>query len=458
MNFYQRIPKSLLCLSLLVIGCGCSKDENGGGTDDGVTDDEPGEELFTGAIDWVKNYGGSSEDDVSAMIEVPGGYVMAGYTSSTDGDISDKTTTDADYWVFKTDTNGHLLWSKTYGGTLDDRATKIIPTTDGGLAVLGYARSTDGDVSGNHGFYDFWFAKLDTSGNLMWQKCYGYSGHDQGHSLVQTSDGGYLLVGFIDYDGRSAGSTHTYQPNHGVGEFWAIKIDADGNEIWNQYYGGTNNDRAYDVVETADGGFLMVGNSESDDFDITDPKGSYDFWAVRINAQGTMLWQKNYGGSGIEIAYGIHKTTGGNYYIIGDSRSSDGQITHPRGNADIWLIKISDSGNLLWQKNFGGSQFDTSRTLLEKNDNSLVIIGSSRSSDGDLNHNYGESDFWLVIADASGSITFEKNYGGSQLDFAYTGLISSEGNILMAGSSQSNDGDIQNNKGGKDVVLIKLKK
>jgi hypothetical protein len=202
----------------------------------------------------------------------------------------------------------------------------------------------------------------------------------------------------------------------------------------------------------------MVGNSESDDFDITDPKGSYDFWAVKINANGVMLWQKNYGGTGIEIAYGLIKSHDGNYYVIGDTRSSDIDVTNPKGNADIWLLKITGTGSLLWQKNFGGSMFDTSRTIIQRNDNSLVIIGSSRSSDKDVGDNYGESDFWVLIADASGNMTFEKNYGGSSLDFAYTGLVSSAGNIVMAGSSESSDGDIPNNKGSKDVVLIKLKK
>src|SRR5690606_362188 len=146
------------------------------------------------------------------------------------------------------------------------------------------------------------------------------------------------------------------------------------------------------------GGYIMVGNSESNDFDITDPKGSYDFWAVKINAIGEMLWQKNYGGSGIEIAYGISKTQDGNYLVIGDSRSTDQDVTNPKGNADIWLIKISDSGNLLWQKSYGGSQFDTGKTIIEQ-DSNLIIIGSSRSSDHDVGNNYGQSDFWLVLSD-----------------------------------------------------------
>ena len=446
---------SWLLFSLLSIATSCNKDDN---SSEPIDDDTP-ISGFTGAIEWIKNYGGSLEDDVVSIVETPdGGFVLAGFTMSLDGDITDKTTNDADYWIFKINASNQLVWSKTYGGSADDRATKIINTSEGGFAVLGYSRSNDGDVTENSGFYDYWLLKLDNSGNLQWNKCYGFEGHDQGNTLMQTADGGYLLAGFIDYDYYIPLAPFNKNSRHGVGEYWAVKTDNSGDVEWEQYYGGTNNDRAFGVVQTNDGGYLMVGNSESDDFDITHPKGSYDYWAVKINSVGEMQWQKNYGGSGIEIAYGIIKTNDSNYLIIGDSRSSDQDVTNPKGNADIWLLKITDNGTLLWQKSYGGSQFDTSRTILEKDDNNLIIIGSSRSSDVDLTDNYGESDFWLVITDPSGNITFQKNYGGSNLDFGNTGLLSSSGNIILAGSSQSNDGDVQNNKGSKDVLIIKLEK
>src|SRR5690606_27044482 len=182
---------------------------------------------------------------------------------------------------------------------------------------LGYTRSTDGDISFNNGFYDFWLIKLDASGNLIWEKTYGYSGNDQGQAILQTTDGGYFLTGFMDFDGRTLNEPLNQKSGnrHGVGEFWAIKTDVSGNENWNQYYSGTDNDRAYDVIQTPDGGYIMVGNSESTDFDITNPKGSYDFWVVKIGATGNLQWQQNYGGSGIEIAYSISKTMDGNYLV-----------------------------------------------------------------------------------------------------------------------------------------------
>lgn len=446
----QNIVLTFLVFNLII---SCKSD------DDLVnTDDDPSQ--FSGEIEWVKTYGGSREDDANDIIETPdGGYAVLGFTLSNDGDITDKAGTDADFWVFKTDTDGNLLWSKTFGGSSDDRATKIINTADGGLAIIGYTRSNDGDVSVNNGFYDFWLLKLDASGNILWEKTYGFAGNDQGQSLIQTTNGGYFLAGFMDFDGRSAqqSSTNKSGNRHGVGEFWGIQTDASGNQQWNTYFGGTNNDRAYDVVQTPDGGFLMIGNSESEDFDITNPKGSYDFWVVKTTPSGAMEWQKNYGGSGIEIAYSISKTNDGNYLILGDTRSSDQDVTNSKGNADSWLLKINETGDLLWQKTYGGSQFDTGRKVIEAENGELILFGTSRSNDLEVSSNYGQSDFWLNKTNANGELIFEKNYGGSNLEFCNSGIVTTTGNIILTGSTESNDFDIPNNQGSKDVLLIKLK-
>lgn len=443
----------IICSTLLLVSCNSSDDSVP------IEDDTP-PAAFTGEIEWAKTFGGSLEDDATSIVETSdGGYAVTGFTLSNDGDITDKTSTDADIWVFKTSASGELQWSKTFGGSSDDRPTKIINTNDGGFAISGFTRSNDGDVSQNSGFYDFWLLKLDASGNLQWEKTYGFSGNDQGQSVIQTSDGGYFITGFLDFDGRASqqNATNKSGNRHGVGEFWGVKTNASGEEQWDAFFGGTNNDRTYDVIQTSDGGYLLVGNSESDDFDITNPRGTYDFWIVRIDAAGNLVWQKNYGGSGIEIAYTVTKTADGNYLILGDTRSTDQQVSNPKGNADTWLLKINETGDLLWQKSYGGSQFDTGRSVIEKLDGNLIVFGTSRSNDQDASNNYGRSDFWLVMSDATGNMTFEKNYGGSNLDFGNASLLTSTENIVLVGSTESTDFDVPNNQGAKDVLLIKLK-
>jgi len=425
-----------------------------------ANDDQPSDEI-TFDIEWVKTYGGSGEEDANSISATPdGGYIVLGYTQSTDGDITDKTTSDSDVWVLKLTSEGAVSWSKTYGGSDDERGTRIFATTDGGYLLSAYTRSTDGDISENAGFYDYWMVKLDASGNLQWEKTFGYAGNDQAQSVIQTSDGGYLIVGFLDVTASGGEGNIPFRNaglRHGVGEFWAIKTDSQGNLQWSRYFGGTDNDRAYAVLETDNGDFIMVGNSESDDFDIVNPRGSYDFWAVRITGEGELVWAKNYGGSGAEIAYDIVKSQDGNYFIIGDTRSNDQDVTNALGNADAWLIKIDNNGQLLWQKTYGGSQFDTGRAVAELNNRSIFVSGTSRSDDFHVGGNNGQSDFWMFATTPSGELFWEKNIGGTGLEFANDHLLTSNNNILIVGSSESSDFDVPLNRGSKDVMIVKLK-
>jgi hypothetical protein len=410
-------------------------------------------------IEWVKTFGGSNEDNALSVVETTdGGYAVAGYTLSIDGDITDKSATDSDYWVLKLTKEGEIVWSKTYGGTGDERAEKIIKTADGGYAVVGYSRSNDEDVSLNSGLQDYWIIKLDATGQIQWEKSFGFAGIDRAFSVVQTNDAGYFITGFLDVSASDGGGNdNKSNTKHGVGEFWGIKLDSDGNKVWRRYFGGTNNDRSYDVLQTEDNGFLMIGSSESIDFDITDSKGSYDFWAVKVDSEGNKVWQKSYGGSEIDVSYGIATSGDGKYVIVGDSRSNDGDITNAKGNADLWMIQIDGKGKVLWQKSLGGAQFDTGRGIYKTQNNGFIITGNSRSNDGDVSENKGQSDIWNIMIDNTGKILWKSVTGGSQSDFGEDCLETSDKKIIVVGGSESNDFDVPNNKGSKDFIIIKYK-
>lgn len=431
------------------------------GNDDSGSEPSPNPTNFEGNIDWIKTFGGSQEDNaLSVVMANDGGYVFAGYSQSVDGDITDKDATDSDFWVVKLTSEGTISWSKTYGGSADDRAEKIITTNDGGYAVVGYSRSNDGDASKNEGLQDYWIIKIDATGNLQWEQSFGFGGIDRGFSLVQTSDNGYFVTGFLDVTASDGGGNDDAKSftKHGVGEFWGIKLDASGNMEWRRYFGGTNNDRSYDVITTPDDAFLMIGSSESDDFDITNPKGSYDYWIVKVNNNGEKIWEKNFGGTEIDVAYGIAATDDGNYIIIGDSRSEDVDIDNFRGNADLWMIKIAEDGNLIWKKSFGGTEFDTGRGICKTNNNTFIITGNTRSNDVDLIENKGQSDALTLIINKDGEVLWKTTHGGSAAEFATGCVQAPDGEIIIVGSSESSDGDIPNpNKGIKDALIIKYK-
>lgn len=455
----------LLTLSIGFVSCDNS--------DDGISSDNNGENeidepevVFQNTLESLKTFGGSEEDDALSVIETQDGNIaVLGYTQSNDGDVTGKTTTDSDYWLLKLDQELNILWQKTFGGSSDDRGQKIISTTDGGFLLTGFSRSGDGDVSENFGFHDFWTLKLSASGDIIWEKSFGFSGNDRAYSAIQTTDGGYFLSGFLDVsssggegnDNGNAERSRSSFVRHGVGEFWGIKLDSNGQTQWRRFFGGTNNDRSYDVIEAHDGNIIMIGSSESDDFDITNPRGSYDIWAVKVDLQGNLVWQKNFGGSSIEIGYSITKTFDGNYVLAGDTRSSDADISDFKGNTDYWLIKFDDNGQMIWENTYGGTDFESARDVIELSSGQLLVSGSSKSNDTQVSENFGQNDVWLVLTDDNGNLERELSLGGSNLDFAQEAVQLQNGKVIVVGSSESKDEFITENKGGKDILIIKLK-
>ncbi|MGB5498201.1 MAG: hypothetical protein WBM77_04685, partial [Maribacter sp.] len=370
----------ILLLGLNFFGCSTDGEE-------GITLVPEAQIEFVGEVEWVRSFGGSGEDSGQAVITTSdGGYAILGFSNSLDGDIIGKTTAVNDYWLLKLDAAGNLEWNKTYGGSKDDRGQSLAQTIDGGYILTGYAMSDDGDGSNNEGFHDNWILKLDASGNIEWEKSFGFSGHDHSYDIIQTQDGGFFFIGFLDITAARADGYNEkgqFLTRHGVGEFWGTKIDAQGNVQWRKYFGGTNNDRAHAVVQSNDGGFVLAGFSESDDFDISDTKGSYDFWVVKIASTGDLVWERSFGGSGIEIAYDIAKTTDNGYVITGNTFSNDTDVSKNNGESDVWLIKLADNGNLLWEKTFGGTQFDAAQAVYPSLDGGFLIAGNSKSSDID---------------------------------------------------------------------------
>jgi len=410
-------------------------------------------------VSWIANFGGTGDDSARSLIQThDGGYAVLGLTNSTDGDLFSKDLPVNDYWLVKLDANGTLQWQKTYGGSGDDQGQQVIQTTDGGYAIAGYAESEDGDGSNNEGFHDNWILRLDANGTLLWEKSFGFSGHDHSYDLVETADGGFFFSGFLDITSSNGeGSTDRGSLTaHGVGEFWGTKIDGDGNLEWRKFFGGSNNDRSYGVVNSHDGGYVMVGASESDDFDISHPKGSYDFWAVKVDKNGGFEWESSFGGTGIDQAEDILATADGGYIITGSTFSSDTQVTKNHGQSDVWLIKIDDSGQLLWEKSYGGAGFDAAHSVRPTLDGGFLVCGNSKSFDGDVSENFGENDIWIFKTNATGELLWEKSFGGLSLDFGYDAIESSNGNIILVGETISQDFPEVESKGSIDMVVLSL--
>jgi len=453
-NYY--LLSFLAILLILLVACGS---DNNPTDDTSPTDDDPDPTGFLGELVWVKTFGGSEVDQAVAVVESnDGGFVVLGSTNSNDGDVDDRASIDEyDYWVIKVNSNGEKQWSKSYGGTNDETATNIQKTSDGGYIISGYSRSNDGDVSGNEGFHDYWILKIDSGGNKQWDKNYGFSGSDKAFSVIQTKDGGYFATGFLDVN-ESGGQGNDNRAIHSLGDYWGIKMDANGDRIWRRYFGGSHVDESKDVVQTSDDGFLLIGVSESSDFDITDARGGNDMWIVKVSSYGDLLWQKSFGGSEIDFGYAVTPTNDGNFIIVGDTRSSDQDVSTSYGNADIWAVKFNGSnGGLIWEKSYGGGAFDSARGITRLSDGTYLITGNTRSENGDISNNYGLNDAWVIIINDDGDLLLEKTIGGTNLDFANQAVETSNNQLIIVGNTESSDDDISLNKGKKDFVIIKMK-
>lgn len=433
------------CCCFFLILLSCSKDEPNLST------------VFKNEIDFIKTIGGTDNEVAKSVVSTnDGGFVVAGFIQSNDIDETNKSDTSYDYFLLKYSSNNDLMWFKTYGGSQDDRANKIIQTSDSGFAIIGYSKSNDIDVSANAGDRDFWLTKLDKNGNLQWQKSFGYSGRDIGNSLIQTSDNGFLITGELDVTSSGGQGKFSQVKKHAGGDYWAIKLNQSGDKEWSEYYGGNFTDSPKSVVQTSSGEYILVGTSDSYDVDITNNKGSYDFWVVKIAANGNLLWQKNFGGKEIDEARSIVETNSGTFMIVGDTRSSDQDVVSNNGGADIWVLNIDTDGNILWQKSIGGSSFDVARSINKTNDGGFLIAGSSRSNDNGFT-NQGQNDALLVKINATGTIEWQRIIGGTEIDFFYDAIELKNNQIIAVGESTSSNFEITTNKGFSDILICKIK-
>jgi hypothetical protein len=417
------------------------------------------ETIDTGnSLDVVETIGGSKNDAFNAVkATLDGGYIIAGFTQSNNGDITTKTDTSFDFLISKFSSENTLEWQKTYGGSADDKASAIIQTVDRSFLVLGYSKSSDLEVSANAGSKDFWLLKLSSAGVVIWEKSFGFSGADYGTSLLATSDGGYLITGVLDVSASNGqGTSKSAAIRHSGGDYWAIKTDRTGNLKWSRFFGGSFTEVPLGIVETDDNNFILAGSSDSNDFNISNSNGSYDFWITKIASNGSLIWEKSFGGSEIDEARGITATNEGDFIIVGDTRSSDKNVAINNGAADVWILKISRDGDILWEKTIGGSSFDVARGVSRTQDNGFLIAGSSRSLDNGF-ENKGQNDALLLKIDTNGKLLWQKTVGGSEIDFLYAVAELQNKSIIAVGESSSSDQDISTNKGFTDALIIQLK-
>jgi gliding motility-associated-like protein len=412
-------------------------------------------------IQWQKCYGGTSSDNIRKMLPTPdGGFILCGSSQSNDGDIGANYGF-VDVLIIKTDASGNIQWRKNYGSTGPDYGMDIIATADGGYIFLGMAGAGDMDVTGYHpgvtpGLRDIWVVKINNTGSIQWQQCYGGPGDDIAYEIHQATDGGYIVAASTKTSGGDISALH------GMQDLWIFKIDAIGVLQWQRPYGGTLNDNITLIITTSDGGFLLGGFSNSHDGDINCSTVIDGMWLAKLDNAGSIQWQTCLDDVFSEFSgQMILQTNDGGYIIVGGGHLTASSPTAPNlGENDAFAVKLDPAGNIQWRRILGGATGqDAFLSVIQMPDGAYVMVGRTQSTDGDICSNRGNSDFFIVKLNSNGTTNWRKTCGGSYNEYAYTILPTPDGGYLVGGSTFSNDGDVSGNHNGNmadDAWLVKL--
>lgn len=399
------------------------------------------------SIEWQKALGGTHGESANAIQQTSdGGYIVAGHSMSNDGDVSGNHG-GGDYWIVKLNSAGDIQWQKSLGGSNVDAAQSIRQTTDGGYIIAGSSNSGDGDVTGNHGNYDYWIVKLDANGDMQWQKSLGGSGMDMAQSIQQTSEGGYIVAGSSGSDDGDVSG------NHGGGDYWIVKLDNNGNIQWQKSLGGSSSEQVNSVQQTFDGGYIIAGTTVSTDGDITVSYGSNDFWVVKLDSGGNMQWQKTLGNIGDNIGYYAQQTFDGGYIAVGTSFNPSNLES---GLPDYWVIKLSNNGTIEWDKYFGGSFHDNAITIRQTPEWDYIVAGWTASNNGQVTNHHGNLDYWIIKLDSSGNLKWEKTLGGPDVEYLTAVELTADNGYIVSGSTGSTSGDVTGHHGLIDAWVVKL--
>ena len=355
-------------------------------------------------VDWSQTYGGPDSDEGRAVQETTdGGYIIVGTSDTSFG-------TDAmwnyDVNLIKTDSEGTILWNRTFGGSDWEGGYSVQQTTDGGYIIAGYTESFGAGDS------DVYLVKTDSVGNELWSQTFGGSDYDFSGSVHQTMDGGYILTG------------QTWNFGAIEGDIYLIKTDSDGTLLWDRTFGGSDREGGYSVQQTTDGGYIIAGYTES--FGA----GDSDVYLVKTDSVGNELWSQTFGGYKAEGGFSVQQTTDGGYIVSGYTN------TFGPGYSDLYLIKTTSDGEAVWTQAYGGPHDDGGLSVQQTMDGGYIIAG------------YSYNDVYIVKTDTEGNMYWNRTLGGSGNDGGYSVQQTTDGGYIITGYT----GSFGN---WKDVYLIK---
>jgi gliding motility-associated-like protein len=420
---------------------------------------------------WDRTFGGLNFDDLTTASKTnDGGFLLVGHTSSPANgrDVTQASRGSSDFWVIKIDSLGNKEFDKRYGGSDQDVCHKVIQNNDGYLLIGETKSPLSGDKTEPYrgGEQDIWLVQIRPDGTKVWDKTYGGIGKDQAFNAAIADNGqSYIITAHSD---SPVGGDKT-EACRGALDLWLIKIDRSGNKIWDKTYGGNDRDEyPTGLTTTKDGNFVVTCGSLSDASGekTAGLRGARtifnkDVWAMKFSTNGAKVWDKTFGGEGLDEVYDVQELIDGSILLGCNSQSeiSFDKTGEHFGDYDYWLIKVDANGNKLWDKTYGGVKADFLVSMDQNKTGYVLLAGQSNSipSGNKEDTLRGNFDFWLVYIDENGNKVWDKNFGGRENDAAFELVKFRDGAYLICGSSASSTGGDKsaNNRGvpGQDGVL-----
>ncbi|MEO5569604.1 MAG: T9SS type A sorting domain-containing protein [Bacteroidia bacterium] len=362
--------------------------------------------CFSQQITFQKTYGGTGYDrGFSVQQTTDGGYIIAGSIDSSGFDT--------DVYLVRTDANGDLIWTKTFGGTDTDIGNSVQQTTDGGFIIGGTTYSFGA------GYADFYLIKTNVNGSLIWSRTFGGGDDEYGNFVQQTSDGGFIMTGLTQSFGVNNFSTYL------------IKTDVNGDSLWTRTFSGTGVQAGFCVRQTTDGGYIVTGESQNPVLIY------YDVYLAKTDGNGDLLWTKIFGGNTNDAGYSVQQTTDGGYIIAGYTSNFGAGIYN------VYLIRTDANGDSLWTKTFGGAVDDQAYSVRQTMDGGFIITGHTSSFGG------GPSSVYLIKTDTNGNCLWSRTFGGPGADYGSSVEQTADGGYIIAGQTPNFGA------GSLDMYLIK---
>lgn len=378
-------------------------------------------------VQWTKGIGGQQNDYAYCIRETVEGNLVVVGSSNSSADMPGAHGLGYDVFAALLSPSGTPIWGRAFGGNDEDYGFAIRQTPDSGFIIAGATRSTDGDVSGGHGDFDMWVLKISPAGDVQWQTTIGGGLADYAYDIQVTADSGYIVAG------RSGSSDGDLTANNGGFDMCIVKLSRTGAIQWQKSLGGSNDENGASVSQTSDGGFIVAGDTYSSDADVTGSRGGEDYWVIRLSPSGSVLWKKCYGGTGAEYAQCVRQTPDGGFIVTGGSNSNNGDVTGSIGGGDIWMLKLSATGTIEWQTSTGSESADVGNSVEVTADSAYLITGYVSALNGDVTEFHGQGDYWLVKMSRTGHLLWQKCVGSLGNENATSGIQLHDGSFAVVG-------------------------